>query len=104
MSKQIFKEPKVGECMFGNEKEQQVKIVESGNGYFALLTYDEIQRVEGRILTIVDASFPDKEQREAVKSLVRTSIWHWADNMYYKNWSTLNCSTGIPTSASSIEK
>ena len=37
-----------------------------------------VGQVEGRILTIVEASYQDIEQREAVKSLVRNAIWDWA--------------------------
>jgi len=33
------------------------------------------KNLEGRILTIVDSSFTDKTQREAVKSLVRNALW-----------------------------
>ena len=31
--------------------------------------------IEGRLLTIVDASIFDKEQRNAIKSLVRQAVW-----------------------------
>ena len=31
--------------------------------------------LEGKVLTIVDASFNDNEQRKAVKDLVRDAIW-----------------------------
>ena len=33
------------------------------------------RNLEGQMLTIIDASFPDREQREAVKSLVRQAVW-----------------------------
>ena len=36
---------------------------------------NESRYLEGRLLTIVDASFTDREQRGAVKSLVRNAIW-----------------------------
>lgn len=42
---------------------------------FALLGYEDIRNLEGKLLTIVDASFQDREQRRAVKSLVRRAIW-----------------------------
>jgi predicted kinase len=42
---------------------------------FALLGYDDIRTLEGKLLTIVDASFTDREQRKAVKDLVRQTIW-----------------------------
>ncbi len=34
-----------------------------------------LSKLEGKILTIVDASYSAKEQNEAIKSLVRNSVW-----------------------------
>ena len=42
---------------------------------FALLGYDDVQTLQGRLLTIVDASFSDAVQRKAFKDLVRKEIW-----------------------------
>lgn len=42
-----------------------------------------LKKVEGELLTIVEAAISDKVQREAVKSLVRNCIgelWSWADH------------------------
>lgn len=36
---------------------------------------DSFSYMEGQILTVVDASFSEKTQREAVKSLLRTILW-----------------------------
>jgi len=35
----------------------------------------EISHLEGELLTIIDASFADKAQCEAMKSLVRKTLW-----------------------------
>lgn len=49
---------------------------------FALLGYDDIRTLEGRLLTIVDATFGDPLQRKAFKDLVRNAIWFdWAPNL-----------------------
>lgn len=49
---------------------------------FALLSYQDIQNLEGRLLTIVDASFSDLAQRRAVKDLVRNALWvSWVPNL-----------------------
>lgn len=34
-----------------------------------------VSHLQGTILTIIDASYTDREQREAVKSLVRNALW-----------------------------
>lgn len=43
------------------------------------LIYEEMNRIArlrlGRVLTIVDASIPDKEQRKAIKDLIDNSYW-----------------------------
>jgi hypothetical protein len=67
-------------------KQWQIDMVTSGCDYYALLQYSEIQRIEGQMLTIMDASFMDKEQREAVKSIVRSNIWLWARSLSVPNW------------------
>jgi len=46
-----------------------------------------LSKLEGKILTIIDASFSVKEQNEAVKSLIRNSVWDEFDivrNWYYE--------------------
>jgi hypothetical protein len=49
---------------------------------FALLGYEDIRSLEGRLLTIMDASFTDREQRKAAKDLVRNAIWFdWVANL-----------------------
>lgn len=44
--------------------------------------YNEQQYLLGVLLTIVDASFPDREQREAVKSLVRQAVWNQKNDFF----------------------
>lgn len=49
---------------------------------FAEIAYNDIRNLEGRMLTIVDASFQDAQQRKAVKDIVRETIWwRWAENL-----------------------
>jgi hypothetical protein len=36
---------------------------------------EQFSYMEGQLLTVVDASFSEKTQREAVKSLMRTILW-----------------------------
>jgi hypothetical protein len=37
----------------------------------------DVSHLEGELLTVIDASFADKSQREAIKSLVRNTIWRF---------------------------
>jgi hypothetical protein len=37
-----------------------------------------ISYLEGKLLTILDASIQDREQRKALKDLVRQELWLWA--------------------------
>lgn len=37
----------------------------------------EVSHLEGELLTILDASFTDKTQRESIKSLVRNTLWQF---------------------------
>jgi len=40
-----------------------------------------VKNIEGKILTLIDASINDKEQREAVKSIARQSLWNSVENI-----------------------
>jgi len=42
---------------------------------FALLGYEDIRTLEGRLLTLVDASFSDQTQRKAFKDMLRRELW-----------------------------
>ncbi len=49
---------------------------------FVILGYNDVQTLEGKLLTLLDASFADKEQRKAVKDLLRQSIWwQWVPSL-----------------------
>ena len=43
----------------------------------SLIDGAKMRNLEGKLLTIIDATFQDKYQREAHKSLVRNEIWNW---------------------------
>lgn len=36
-----------------------------------------LQNLEGKLLTIIDASFSDEIQRKAVKDLISQVVWKW---------------------------
>lgn len=43
-----------------------------------MLEMNDVSSLVGRLLTIVDASYVDKEQKEAVKTLVKKTVWEWS--------------------------
>lgn len=42
-----------------------------------LLDYSAVNSILGKVLTFVDATYADKEQREATKKILRTTIWEY---------------------------
>jgi hypothetical protein len=50
---------------------------DKGTNLVARKLYDtvDVGHLEGELLTIADASFTDKQQREAFKSLIRQTLW-----------------------------
>lgn len=38
----------------------------------------DISQLEGKILTLIDATAADPTQRKALKDLIRQNIWEWA--------------------------
>lgn len=63
----------------------EIKVNSPLNGIqplFALLGWDDVRTLEGKLLTIMDASTPDLVQRKAIKDLVRQTIWwHWVPHL-----------------------
>lgn len=59
---------------------ESAKAIPGGSERYAVnwLQFDQLM---GRILTIVDASFAEPEQRSAVKGLVRGSIKGWVQDI-----------------------
>ncbi len=49
----------------------------SPNGLYPTLWWDDIRHLEGELLTICDAVFPEGKQLESTKSLVRTTLHAW---------------------------
>lgn len=43
---------------------------------YELKTYD-ISELEGKLLTHIDATFSDVQQRKAQKDIIRSLIWNW---------------------------
>jgi len=53
--------------------------------YYGLITYESLRKLEGKVLTILDAVLPDKEQCKATKDIFRRTFWFdWVDNGIYK--------------------
>lgn len=69
---------------YSEQLEKAIKPIQE-LGFYAAIYYQDIQHLEGKILTIVDASFVDREQRKAVKDLIRRAIWFdWCSNLEAK--------------------
>jgi len=64
---------------FGNPRLENSKEI-------AVYTYEletTIKTIEGKILTIIDAMSSDHSQKEALKSLVRSSLWDTVNQLSY---------------------
>jgi predicted kinase len=67
-----------------------------GSNYFGLVSYEALQNLEGKILTLIDATFVDKEQRKAVKDILRKTFWFdWVEHHLYKGKE--NMPVGMPS-------
>lgn len=45
------------------------------NGTYPALIEEDFRHLEGKLLTICDATFTNKEQREAFKKVVKNTLW-----------------------------
>ena len=72
---------------------------EWGTNYYGLVAYDSLRNLEGKVLTLIDATFTDKEQRKSVKDIFRRTFWFdWVENHIYKGKGYLP--VGMPTVSS----
>jgi hypothetical protein len=61
-----------------------------GTTFYGMITYENLQNLEGKMLTIADAAFSDKEQRKAIKDIIRRTFWFdWVENCVYKGKDTM---------------
>ena len=52
-------------------------------GLEVMIEMNEISNLVGKLLTIADASFQDEQQREAVKSLIKRTVWKWGKQYHF---------------------
>src|SRR3990167_957348 len=45
--------------------------------YYPALHHEQFSNLEGRVLTVLDAAFPEGTQREAIKKLLRDNMRSW---------------------------
>lgn len=66
----------------GDEEIKSVqKMLESIEAY-AVIYYDDIRHLEGKLLTLIDASIQDLQQRKALKDIFRQILWwHWVPTL-----------------------
>ena len=72
---------------------------EWGGNYYGMVSHDSLQNLEGKILTLIDASYQDKEQRKAVKDIFRRTFWFdWVEHNVYKGKDSMP--VGMPNDCS----
>ena len=91
MSREIKVEAIIGDLEGGFRlKIKREDGTEQGENYYGLISYEAIQKLEGKLLTLVDATFTDKEQRKAQKTSVRRTIWFdWVKDWIYRGDTTM---------------
>lgn len=58
----------------------------STNPYNAVevkIELNEVSNLVGQLLTLADASYSDKQQREGVKSLIKQIVWTWGKDWHH---------------------
>lgn len=61
--------------------------VESGSEWGSnniVIRREDLNRLTGKVLTLCDAMIADKEQKDAWKSLLRTTIHEWHDDKFQR--------------------
>lgn len=56
-----------------------------GATYYGMVTHESLKNLDGKILTLIDAMFQDKEQRKSAKDIFRRMLWFdWVEHNIYK--------------------
>lgn len=65
-------------------KNTQVKFqgVADATACLIKLELGEVSDLVGKLLTVADASFQDKQQREGVKSIIKQIVWRWGEDWH----------------------
>jgi hypothetical protein len=73
-------------------------VVEWGQTYYGLVSYEDLKNLDGKLLTLIDAVIADKEQRKSVKDILRRIFWFdWVDNHIYKGKDNMACGMPVVT-------
>ena len=76
------------------EQNDNGKIGGTYKASYPVLTDSIFRILEGKVLTVCDATFTDKEQREAFKRIMRNEMRHWFSDRVQE---TIDISNGIWT-------
>lgn len=55
-----------------------------------IIGYQDVQRLVGKLLTYIDATYTDQEQRKAHKDLVKESVHGWHEEMRIRGVQTVD--------------
>lgn len=61
-------------------KQKEPSVIKNVEVMWAL-DHTDINNLIGKMLTVVDASISDSEQRKALKDIVKQNVWSWADKV-----------------------
>jgi hypothetical protein len=70
----------VGARVYGAYHERSIEPgypASDGDINSAILDYKDVQNLVGKLLTYVDATYSDQEQRKAHKDIVRNAVYEW---------------------------
>lgn len=62
----------------------------SGDTNAAIWSYEDSRRLVGKLLTYIDATYTDKEQRQAHKDLVRELVYNFAQDINTRGIQTVD--------------
>ena len=51
--------------------------VRTSDDLAAVIDVDDMNNIVGKVLTLIDATFTDKEQRQAMKDIFKAELWNW---------------------------
>lgn len=55
---------------------------QSAEAYYAKITYKDLCSLQGILLTIIDATSGDIQQRKALKDVIREALWfRWVESL-----------------------
>ncbi len=97
----------IGARIYGAEPapgEHMITEMPSGDANTTILEYRDVNQLVGQLLTYIDATFTDPEQRKAHKDIVKEKVHNWHNDLRVRGVQTVDSHTAAKPYVGTIDQ